>query len=129
MATEHGAATTPFGNRIGRLAPGCLADVVLLDWSAVTRPWQDPAISLVDVLVRRARAGAVETTIVGGEVIYHQGQFVRVDRDEVHAALTKALDRPDTPAEAARRSLARTALTTVQSYYADWEYEQLGQPE
>ncbi|MEM8762130.1 MAG: amidohydrolase family protein, partial [Pseudomonadota bacterium] len=42
MATEHGAATTPFSGRIGRLAPGMAADIVLLDWEAVTQPWQDP---------------------------------------------------------------------------------------
>ena len=45
MATEHGAATTPFAKQIGKLEPGRAADLVLLRWrtsripiSTVTRP-------------------------------------------------------------------------------------------
>ncbi|MCU0906092.1 MAG: amidohydrolase family protein [Rhodobacteraceae bacterium] len=122
MATEHGGATTPFAGRIGRLAPGLLADIVLLDWDRVTRPWQDPAVPLVDVLVRRARAqaGAVETVLVGGTVIYHAGRFPRIDRDEVHAAIAHALAAPPTPDDTARRALSRTALPVVRAFYRDW---------
>jgi len=120
MATEHGAATTPFGAQIGRLEPGALADVVLLDWQAVTRPWQDPALSLTEVLVRRARPGAVETVMIGGETVYSQGRFTRIDRDEVLAAIATALNRPDTPNEAARRRLAATAKPVVRAFYSDW---------
>ena len=43
MATEHGAATTPFGDRIGRLSVGAAADLVVLDWGKVTFPYQDHA--------------------------------------------------------------------------------------
>lgn len=120
MATEHGAKTTPFGTQIGRLEPGALADVVLLDWTQVTRPWQDPVMALTDVLVRRARTDAVETVVIGGEVVYHQGRFTRLDRDEVLGAITAALTRPDTPDEAARRQLAATAKPVVRAFYADW---------
>lgn len=80
MATQHGAATTPFAGRIGRLEPGMLADIVLLDWPQVTWPWQDTAMPLDEVLVRRAKAGAVQTVIVGGAVVYQDGTFTHVDR-------------------------------------------------
>jgi cytosine/adenosine deaminase-related metal-dependent hydrolase len=122
MATEYGAATTPFKGRIGNLKVGGLADIVLLDWDSVTRPWQDPAIPLEEVLIRRARAGAVETVMVGGEVIYHQGQFARIDREEILAALATAMKRPDTPDEVARRQLAKAALPVVETFYADWTW-------
>ena len=120
MATEHGAATTPFAGQIGRLAPGMLADIVLMDWPRLTWPWQDPAIPLVDVLVRRARAQAVETVLVGGQVVYHQGRFTRLDRDATLAAIAAALDRPDTPDESARRALAAALLGPVRDFYRDW---------
>lgn len=125
MATEHGGATTPFAGRIGRLAPGLLADIVLLDWDAVTRPWQDPNTPMVEVVVRRARAqsGAVETVMVGGTVIYDAGRFTRIDRDEVHKAIARALAAPASPDEQARRALAQTALPVVRSFYRDWVWD------
>jgi cytosine/adenosine deaminase-related metal-dependent hydrolase len=125
MATEHGGATTPFAGHIGKLAPGMLADIVLLDWDAVTRPWQDPSMPLAEVLVRRARthAGVVETVMVGGTVIFHAGRFTRIDRDEVHADITRALAAPDTPQDKARRPLAQAAMPVVRTFYRDWTWD------
>jgi len=120
MATEHGAATTPFAGSIGRLAPGLFADLVLLDWPAVTRPWQDPRMPVVDVLVRRAKAQAVETVMIGGRLVYAKGRFTRVDRDDVLSALAAALDRPDTAEEEQRRRLATALLGPVRDFYRDW---------
>lgn len=120
MATEHGAATTPFADRIGQLAPGRLADIVLLDWDTVTRPYQDPQMPLVDVLVRRAKAGAVETVMIGGEVVYSGGAFTRVDREAVLDDIARALGRADTQAEAAQRRLAAALLGPVRDFYKGW---------
>ncbi|UOM35230.1 amidohydrolase family protein [Acuticoccus sp. I52.16.1] len=120
MATEHGAATTPFAGRIGRLAPGMLADVVLLDWPAVTWPWQDPSMPLVDVLVRRAKAGAVETVMVGGAVAYRQGAFAKVDRQAVLAEIAGTLAQPGSAAEAERRRLAGALMGPVRDFYRGW---------
>ncbi|MCY4140774.1 MAG: amidohydrolase family protein [Rhodobacteraceae bacterium] len=120
MATEHGAVTTPFAGRIGRLAPGMAADVVLLDWATVTGPWQDPAIPLIDVLLRRAKAAAVETVIIGGETVYYQGSFMRVDRQAVQGEIARALGRPDSEAEASLRRLASDSMEPVRDFYRDW---------
>lgn len=120
MATEHGAATTPFAGRIGRLAPGLLADVVLLDWDRVTYPWQDPGIPLVDVLVRRAQSGAVETVMIGGTTVYHQGQFTRLDRTGTLARIAREMARPNTTDEGTRRRLAKELLDPVRKFYQRW---------
>ncbi len=120
MATEHGAATTPFGDRIGRLAPGTLADLVLLDWPRVTWPWQDAAMPLVDVLVRRAKAGAVETVIVGGRPIYHEGTFTRLDRQSVEQEIARALSGPESELDISRRQLAAELLGPVARFYKGW---------
>ena len=119
MATEHGAATTPFGDRIGRLEIGCAADLVVLDWRAVTWPWQDPDTPLVDVLIRRARAGAVESVIVDGDVIYHEGQFAHVARDSVLHEIADRLAQPRSEAERARRDLAHALIAHVRRFYSD----------
>ena len=120
MATEHGAKTTPFSGQVGRLAPGRLADIVLLDWDNVTWPFQDGAMPLVDVLVRRAKPGAVETVMVGGETIYHNGVFPRVDRDAVLGEIAAALGGGETPAEAIQRRLASDLLVPVRDFYRGW---------
>lgn len=120
MATEHGAATTPFAGRIGRLAPGMLADLVVLDWPRVTWPWQDPAIPLVDVLVRRAKAGAVESVVVGGQNIYHQGRFAKVDRQAVGDAIQAALAASPAGARADRLALAKALSEPVGRFYRGW---------
>ena len=117
MATEHGAKTTPFGERIGRLEPGRLGDIVLLDWRSVTHPWQDPAIPLVDVLVRRAKAGAVETVMIGGSIVYSEGNFLNVNRATTLGEISTSLDRSDTPAEAGRRALAHRLMEPVRRFY------------
>ena len=106
--------------RIGRLAPGLAADIVLLDWEAVTQPWQDPAMPLIDVLLRRAKAGAVETVIIGGETVYHEGRFTLVERAAIHDEIARAMDRPDTDAEAALRSLASDLIAPVRAFYRYW---------
>lgn len=120
MATEYGAATTPFRGRIGRLAQGFLADIVLLDWRAVTWPWQDPGMPLVDVLVRRARSGSVATVMIGGEIVYDEGRFVQVDRDGILESIARELDRPDTNGEARLRDLSNRLLDPVARFYDGW---------
>jgi 5-methylthioadenosine/S-adenosylhomocysteine deaminase len=120
MATEHGAGTTPFGGRIGRLSPGCFADAVIFDWSRVTRPWQSPDIPPLDVLVQRAKADSVKSVMVSGEVIYADGVFTRVDREAVLAEIAARLAQPLTPAEEERRVLARDVFPHVARFYEGW---------
>jgi 5-methylthioadenosine/S-adenosylhomocysteine deaminase len=120
MATEHGAGTTPFGGRIGRLSPGCAADLAILDWRDVTWPYQDASTPLLDVIVMRARAKAVETVMVAGEVIYNEGRFVRLDRAVILSEIADAFARPLSDAENARRRLAEAVFPHVRAFYDRW---------
>ena len=120
MATEHGAGTTPFGATIGRLSVGCHADAVLFDWPRVTRPWQSPDIPVLDVLVQRARTDAVKTVLVGGEVVYRDGRFTRLDREAVLAEMAARMSQPLTAEEEARREMARAVFPHVRAFYDGW---------
>jgi len=117
MATEHGAATTPFGAQIGRLAPGSAADLVMLDWRDVTYPYQNADIPLVDVLVQRARSSAVKSVMVGGEIIYRDGRFTRIDRDAILAEIHARFAAAPSAAEARRREFARALFPHVRRFY------------
>jgi cytosine/adenosine deaminase-related metal-dependent hydrolase len=120
MATAHGAETTPFGASIGRLSPGSAADLAILDWRAITWPYQDAATPLVDVIVMRAKAKAVETVMVEGEVIYHEGRFTRLDRAAVLDAIADAFARPLSEAEEARKRLSAAVFPHVKAFYDRW---------
>ncbi|MFV2000593.1 MAG: amidohydrolase family protein, partial [Acidimicrobiia bacterium] len=80
IATKGGAAV----HRInaGVLRPGALADVIVID---ATRPHLSPLHRPSSGIVYSARAGDVETTIVGGEVVVENGRTTRIDQDEVVA--------------------------------------------
>jgi hypothetical protein len=117
MATEHGARTTPFAGEIGRLSPGMAADCVLFDWKAVTHPYQDSGLGFVDVLVQRAKAKAVHSVMIGGEWVYREGRFTKVDRDAVLAEIAAMLARPKTPAEQERIALSTAVMPHVRRFY------------
>lgn len=117
MATEHGAATTPFAGSIGRLEPGMAADLVLFDWKAVTYPYQSADLGVVETLVQRAKSGAVHSVMIGGAFVYQDRRFTRVDRDATLAEIAARLASPLTPAEEARRVMAREVMPHVRRFY------------
>ncbi len=120
MATQYGAATTPFSGSIGALAVGGYADIVLLDWEKVTDPYQDPTIPMLDVLVRRAKTNAVDTVVIAGEIVLENGRFTKVDRAGVLVEIAHMLNRPDTDEEARLRRLAGELIEPVRRYYTGW---------
>jgi 5-methylthioadenosine/S-adenosylhomocysteine deaminase len=120
MATEDGAATTPFGDRIGALAVGRAADLVLLPWRHVAYPYLEAATPVLDAVVHRARAAAIDTVIVAGEVVLRDGRFTRVDKAAVLEELAASLRRPLTSDEEHRRRLSRAVFPHVRRFYADW---------
>src|SRR5690606_38199282 len=117
MATKDGASTTPFTGSIGELRPGMSADLVVLDWQSVTHPFQSEDLRLVDVLVHRAKPSAVHTVMIGGEVVYAERRFTRIDREAVLADIAARLADPLTSAEEERRRLARAVMPHVQDFY------------
>jgi 5-methylthioadenosine/S-adenosylhomocysteine deaminase len=78
IATRGGAAV----HRIeaGVLAPGALADVIVVEAS---RPHLVPLHRPGPGIVYSARAGDVETNIIGGEIVVERGRCTRVDQDAV----------------------------------------------
>src|SRR6266576_4015226 len=115
MATSGGAATTPFAETIGALEVGRAADIVLIDWRAISYPYLDPATPL-----QRAKTGGVRTVICDGDVIYQDGKFTRVDRDGALRALHEDLQRALSDDEVERRRLSKSLLPHVRAFYANY---------
>jgi len=117
MATEGGAMTTAFGAEIGRLDAGRLFDAALIDWTKATYPYQDADIPMLDALVQRAKAQHVDAVYIGGELVYADGRFTRIDRDAVLAEIAGILNRPRTAEEIERRELGLAVFPHVKAFY------------
>lgn len=123
MATQHGAATTPFRDHIGGLAVGQAADIVVLDWDRVTYPWQDPRIGFTDALLRRAKAQAVSEVYVAGQLIYSGGRFMSVDRIAELERLAQWLRSPQTAFEQDLGQLSEATAPIIQKFYEFYSTE------
>jgi cytosine/adenosine deaminase-related metal-dependent hydrolase len=120
MATAGGAKTTPFAGTIGALEPGRAADIVLIDWRAISYPYLDSETPLLDAVLQRAKTGAVRSVICDGEVIYDDGRFTKVDRDGALRALHEDLQRALSDDEVERRRLSKSLLPHVRKFYANY---------
>jgi len=128
MATEHGAATTGFGDSIGRLVPGAAADLVLMDWRQIALPFLDEDTDVLSAVIQRAKTGGVETVMVAGEVIYRDRKFTRVDKQAALDELAAILKRPRTPEEEGRRVVSRRVMPFIRDFYRDYLPEEQVSP-
>ena len=101
-ATEGSARALGFGDRLGRIAPGYKADIVLLDLTNVN--WL-PFNNAVNQLVHTEDGSAVRSVMVGGRLVVDDRQLPSVDM----AALTRRV-------EAARVRLAEATLPNKQLF-------------
>ncbi|MEV0761852.1 amidohydrolase [Nocardia sp. NPDC050435] len=83
LATREGARYA--GIDAGVLEPGRLADIIVVD---LDQPHLQPVHRAVSSLVYTARGSDVEMTIVGGQIVYRDGQCLLVDEEAAaeHAA-------------------------------------------
>lgn len=82
MATVGGAYAAGDSDGLGRLEPGCRADLILLDLeSRVFTPLNDP----LNQIVYCSTASAVHSTMVGGRWVVTDGQVTGVDEKEILA--------------------------------------------
>ena len=82
MATREGAKA--LGRKTGRIAPGYVADLILVDF---TRPHLTPCHSVMDNLVYAAHGSDVVMNMARGKIIYKDGTFLTLDLEDIRAQL------------------------------------------
>jgi 5-methylthioadenosine/S-adenosylhomocysteine deaminase len=92
MATIGGATALGIADRTGTLEPGKDADLIVVD---LARPPMAPVLlrparNLVANLVYAETGSNVVMTMVAGKVIYENGEFANVDRDEISRQVKQA---------------------------------------
>jgi len=107
MATEGSAGVLGM-ERIGRLAPGYKADVVLLDLAHVNYvPLNDLAVQLV----MGETGAAVDSVMIGGRMVLERGRLLTVDEAKLRARAEEARARL-----AAANAEARAAAAALQPF-------------
>lgn len=107
MATEGGAAALGLGGRAGRIAPGFLADLVLVDVAGAALAAARPSVA---ALVQHAGPAQVRATMVGGRWAYRDGRILAFDEQAMLAAFT---DRVAAAMAAADAGVALARAWTV----------------
>jgi 5-methylthioadenosine/S-adenosylhomocysteine deaminase len=126
MATEHGASTTGFDREIGRLDPGCAADIVLIDWPKIAQPYLDNDTSLVDALLQRAKPGSIDSVYVGGELVVTEGRVCTINRGQLMKEIADAMAAPLSGAELEAKEMTSRLVPYIEQYYRDSEGDRLG---
>ena len=80
IATRDSAAVLGMENQLGQIAPGFLADVILVDMSGVHH---QPLHSITANLVYNTRASDVQTVIVDGRLVMRDRQLLTLNKTEI----------------------------------------------
>lgn len=90
IATRGGARVFGLPDDLGRIWPGYLADVILVDLKGPhNQPVHDPAANLV----YSVRASDVRTVICDGRVLMRDRQLLTLDRDEIIGRVGQSMER------------------------------------
>lgn len=120
-ATVNGAEAIGYGGRVGTLAPGMAADIVVLDTAEMLHdPWTTADLAVPDLIVSRAKGAQVRDVVVAGRVVVRDGKVATIDEEALNREVLAYVARhraaaPD-PAKAER-------MAALRPYVHAWQAE------
>lgn len=107
MGTVNAARSIGLGGQLGTLAPGMLADLVVLDTAEMLRdPWTSERLSIPDLVLLRAKGSHAKHAVVDGRVVLRDGRITTMDVE----ALYREVRRYVTTHEAKAADPAKVAM-------------------
>jgi 5-methylthioadenosine/S-adenosylhomocysteine deaminase len=88
LATVGGARAIGMGDSLGRLAPGMLADMVMLD---IEKPHFYPRNDMIAGIVYCAKAADVDTVFVDGRMVVSGGRVVGLDTEGLYRKVERTV--------------------------------------
>ena len=128
MTTENNAVLLGFGRELGRLEPGRLADLVLLDYEKMCHPFVDPSHDPIDVLLYRGKGAHVDTVMVNGHIVVKGGKVLTIDEGALSSRLAEAASRPRTEKEQSLVQVMDELKQYVIEYYKGWPQKVKSEP-
>ena len=121
--TLNGATAIGYGGRLGTLAPGQLADLVVLDTAEMLNdPWTTSDLPIPDLVISRAKGAQVRDVVVNGQVVVRDCRVTTIDEDalarEVRAYVTSHRATPPDPVKAGR-------MRALRPFVHAWQAEML----
>ncbi len=90
MATVEGARALGYGDELGMIREGALADMILID---MQKPHLQPVHNLISNLVYCCKASDVDTVIVDGRIVMENRRLAGIDLQALYAAVGAAAQR------------------------------------
>ena len=88
MGTLAAARTLGFVGQLGTLAPGALADAVVLDTDEMLRdPWTSTRLPIPDLIVQRAKGSHTKHAVVDGKVVMRDRHITTLDVAALYAEI------------------------------------------
>ncbi|WP_242043464.1 amidohydrolase family protein [Leptolyngbya sp. FACHB-671] len=122
MATTGGARLL-MQQKIGKLAPGYKADLVLVKCDRITYPWIAPEANPLHVVLMRAHAADVDTVFVNGKIVLQDGQPTGFDLQAVGQEIANQMDAAANQQK--NRALVAELLPYLKQWYANWTMPKL----
>ncbi|MEE9277022.1 MAG: amidohydrolase family protein [Dehalococcoidia bacterium] len=127
---KAGARGVRFEDKVGRLAPGTYADLLVVKRDRIFfPPGRYDRTPVLDVILDRAEAIDIDSVLINGRVVLDEGRITTVDEEKVRAAWAKATERvyEVTPELARGAELGDAMLPYINEFYRRW-YETPLQP-
>lgn len=118
MATIGGARALGWDNEIGSLQVGKRADFCLIDLSELMSPYCHSSVDKMDLIVNRATRSNIYAVIIGGNVVYLDGQFPHLDIRMIESGMRASIDEK-IPAEKSLQSTLRMQ-EQITNFYQNW---------
>ena len=120
MATVNNAALVGCEKELGRLKPGFLGDLVLLDYERMSYPYVDPKHDPIEVLLCRGVGEHVDTVVVHGKVVVESGDLLTVNEKAIAEHLVESASKPMEKDEQVNAGMVDEMRGHVRAYYRSW---------
>ncbi len=123
-ACVHGARAAGFGDRVGRLEPGKLADILLVEKDRIFFMSERYAASNpLDVIVDRAQGKDVHTVLINGAIVVDDRRVAVVDEEKLRQKVLASADRIFSPSAIGRqwREVTEAFYPYVIDFYKNWD--------